>query len=120
MWLAILVPMMPGMSHEGMMEPSDVPPGWTYSPSTYLQRLPIIALGAVGFFIAGWLAAYQLGHVDNVWEPFFSGDAGRNGTEFIITSEVSRAWPIADGGLGAVSRSEEHTSELQSLMRISY
>ncbi|PXX95795.1 NAD-dependent epimerase/dehydratase family protein [Halomonas sp. LBP4] len=100
---AILVPMMPGMSHEGMMDSSDVPPGWSYSPSTYLQRLPIIALGFVGFVIARWLAAYQLGHVDNVWEPFFSGDAARNGTEFVITSEVSRAWPIADGGLGAVS-----------------
>jgi nucleoside-diphosphate-sugar epimerase len=100
---AILVPMMPGMSHEGMMDPSDMPPGWTYSPSTYLQRLPIIALGAIGFVIARTLAAYQLGHIDGVWEPFFPGDAGRNGTEFIITSDVSKAWPIADGGLGAVS-----------------
>jgi hypothetical protein len=31
---AILMPMMPGMSHEGMMDQADVPPGWTYSPST--------------------------------------------------------------------------------------
>lgn len=100
---AILVPMMPGMSHEGMMDPSDRPPGWTYSPSTYLQRLPIVALGALGFFIARTLAAYQLGHIDGVWEPFFSGEAGRNGTEYIITSHVSQAWPIADGGLGAVT-----------------
>ncbi|HEY8130772.1 MAG TPA: NAD-dependent epimerase/dehydratase family protein [Thermoanaerobaculia bacterium] len=100
---AILVPMMPGMSHEGMMDSSDKPLGWTYSPSTYLQRLPIVALGAFGFFIARTLAAYQLGHIDGVWEPFFSGEAGRNGTEFIITSQVSKAWPIADGGLGAVT-----------------
>ncbi len=100
---SILVPMMPGMSHEGMMDPSDMPAGWTYSPSTYLQRLPIVALGAFGFFIARTLAAYQLGHIDGVWEPFFSGDAMRNGTEFIITSHVSKAWPIADGGLGAVT-----------------
>jgi nucleoside-diphosphate-sugar epimerase len=100
---AILVPMMPGMSHEGMMDSSDKPVGWTYSPSTYLQRLPIVALGAFGFFIARTLAAYQLGHIDGVWEPFFSGDASRNGTEFIITSSVSKAWPIADGGLGAVT-----------------
>jgi nucleoside-diphosphate-sugar epimerase/uncharacterized membrane protein len=100
---AILVPMMPGMSHEGMMDDSDMPPGWSYSPSTYLQRLPIVALGAVGFFIARTLAAYQLGHIDGVWEPFFSGDTTRNGTEFIITSQVSKAWPIADGGLGAVT-----------------
>jgi nucleoside-diphosphate-sugar epimerase/uncharacterized membrane protein len=100
---AILVPMMPGMSHEGMMDPSDMPPGWSYSPSTYLQRLPIIALGAIGFVIARVLAAYQLGHIDAVWEPFFAGDEARNGTEFIITSDVSRAWPIADGGLGATT-----------------
>ncbi|WP_163269926.1 SPW repeat domain-containing protein [Chelativorans alearense] len=100
---SILVPMMPGMSHEGMMDESDMPPGWTYCPSTYLQRLPIIALGAIGFVIARALAAYQLGHIDYVWEPFFSGEGDRNGTEFIITSDVSRAWPIADGGLGATS-----------------
>jgi nucleoside-diphosphate-sugar epimerase len=100
---AILVPMMPGMSHEGMMDSSDMPPGWTYSPSTYLQRLPIIALGAIGFVISRVLAAYQLGHIDGVWEPFFSGDAVRNGTEYIITSDVSKGWPIADGGLGATT-----------------
>ncbi|HEX8009887.1 MAG TPA: Cu(I)-responsive transcriptional regulator [Casimicrobiaceae bacterium] len=69
---AILVPMMPGMSREGMMDSSDTPTGWTYSPSTYLQRLPIVALGAVGFFIARTLAAYQLGHIDGVWEPLNS------------------------------------------------
>src|SRR3546814_10539427 len=28
--------------------------------------------------------------------------------------------PVARGGVGCVGRSEEHTSELQSLMRISY
>lgn len=100
---SILVPMMPGMSHEGMMDDSEMPPGWTYCPSTYLQRLPIVALGAVGFVIARILAAYQLGHVEGVWEPFFQGQGGENGTEFIITSDVSKAWPIADGGLGATT-----------------
>jgi nucleoside-diphosphate-sugar epimerase len=100
---AILVPMMPGMSMQGMMDESDLPIGWTYSPSTYLQRLPIIALGAIGLLIARHLAAYQLGHIDAAWEPFFSGSGGRNGTETIITSDVSKAWPVADGGLGAVA-----------------
>jgi hypothetical protein len=100
---SILVPMMPGMSHESMMDESDVPIGWSYCPSTYLQRLPIIALGAIGFFIARELAAYQMGHVDGIWEPFFAGQGGLNGTEFIVTSDVSKAWPIPDGGLGAVS-----------------
>jgi nucleoside-diphosphate-sugar epimerase len=100
---SVLVPMMPGMSHEGMMDESTVPPGWTYSPSSWLQRLPIIALGFFGFLIARYLAAYQLGQIPAVWEPFFSGEGGKNGTEFIITSDVSRAWPIADAGLGATS-----------------
>jgi nucleoside-diphosphate-sugar epimerase/uncharacterized membrane protein len=91
---AILVP---------MMDESDLPVGWTYSPSTYLQRLPIVALGFVGFIVARQLTAYQLGHVNGVWEPFFAGAGGRNGTEAIVTSDVSKAWPIADAGLGAVS-----------------
>jgi uncharacterized membrane protein len=101
--LAVLVPMMPGMSMEGMMGGPDIPPGWTYCPSTWAQRLPIIVMGAVGFLIARDLAAYQMGHVDSVWDPFFGGTGGRNGTETIITSAVSKAWPIPDGGLGAVA-----------------
>jgi len=100
---AILVPMMPGMSMAGMMDESDLPPGWSYSPSTYLQRLPIIALGAVGLLISRHLAAYQLGHIDGAWEPFFAGAGSRNGTETIITSDVSKAWLVADAGLGAVT-----------------
>lgn len=75
----------------------------TYSPSTYLQRLPIIALGVLGFFIARYLAAYQMGHVDHIIEPFFVGVGELNGTETIITSDVSKSWPIPDAGLGAVT-----------------
>ena len=100
---SILVPMMPGMSMESMMDKSDIPIGWTYSPSTYLQRLPIIVLGAIGFLISRHLAAYQLGHINAAWEPFFAGEGHLNGTEAIITSNVSKAWPVADGGLGAVT-----------------
>lgn len=36
-------------------------------------------------------------------EPFFASPTELNGTEYIITSDVSKAWPIADGGLGAMS-----------------
>lgn len=95
---SILVPMMPGMGHEAMAEPASIPAGWDYSPSTWSQRLPIIALAFVGFFIARYLAAYQLGHIDSVWDPLF-GD----GTRRVITSDVSHAWPVADAGLGAAS-----------------
>ena len=100
--LAVLIPMMPGMSMEGMMGKPDIPPGWAYNPASWLQRTPIAVLALTGFFIARYMAAYQLGHIDNQWEPFFAGANGLNGTETIITSSVSKAWPIADGGLGAV------------------
>lgn len=102
---SVLVPMMPGMSMAGMMDPKVVPPGWTYCPSTGAQRLPIAALGLIGLLISRMLTAYQLGHVDYAWEPFFAGNPldPKNGTEEIITSAVSKAWPIPDAGLGAVS-----------------
>ncbi|MBI2791818.1 MAG: NAD-dependent epimerase/dehydratase family protein [Gammaproteobacteria bacterium] len=101
--LSILIPMMPGMSMKGMMDSNAIPPGWSYSPSTWAQRLPIIAMGLIGFLIARQLTAYQLGHISAVWEPFFSGESGLNGTETIITSDVSKAWPVPDAGLGAMA-----------------
>ena len=103
---AVLVPMMPGMSMEAMMGKPDIPPGWSYTPSSWLQRMPIAVLALFGFFVARYLGGYQLGHVDGVWEPFFAGSGETksvmNGTESIITSYVSKAWPIPDGALGAV------------------
>ena len=68
--------------------------------------MPIAVLALFGLFVARYLGAYQLGHVDGVWEPFFAGSGETrgvmNGTESIITSYVSKAWPIPDGALGAV------------------
>jgi hypothetical protein len=108
---AVLVPMMPGMSMQAMALGPDVPPGWDYSPSDWLQRLPIIGFAAVGFFIARYLTAYQLGHLPGAWDPFFGSEApNENGTEFIVTSYVSAAWPIPDAGLGAVSYALEALS----------
>jgi len=104
--LSVLIPMMPGMSMAGMMGGPDVPPGWAYTPSSWLQRMPIGVLALIGFLISRILGAYQLGHLDSVWEPFFAGSGATkgvmNGTEAIITSDMSKAWPIPDGALGAI------------------
>ena len=96
--LSILVPMMPGMAHHmAMMKPGpEIPPGWTYNPSTWHQRAPMIVLAFLGWLISRYLAAYQLGYITDVWEPFF-GD----GTVRVLTSDMSRMWPISDAGLGA-------------------
>src|SRR3546814_1596001 len=90
--------MMPGMSMQGMMQKAAVPPGWDYNPSTWLQRLPIAILAVIGILLARYLAAYQLGHTANAWDPFFGTQP--NGTETIITSDMSRAWPVSDAGVG--------------------
>lgn len=81
----------------------EVPPGWSFNPSAWTQRLPIILLAIVGLLFSRYLAAYQMGHLDSVWEPFFAGSVSdpQNGTEEIITSSVSEAWPVPDAALGA-------------------
>ena len=94
---SVLIPMMPGMSMAGMMGGPDIPPGWAYTPASWLQRMPIAVFAVIGFFIARHMAAYQLGYIDHAWDPFF-----KTGTETIITSNASKAWPVADAGLGAV------------------
>lgn len=97
---AVLIPMMPSrVHHQVMMTPGpDTPPGWSYNPSGWMQRGPIIAMAFVGFFLSRYLAAYQLGHIEDAWDPFF-GD----GTRRVLDSEVSKAWPVSDAGLGAAS-----------------
>ena len=93
--LAPGMPMAPGMT----MEPGpDVPPGWSYNPSSWPQRAPIIALALLGFFLARQMAAFQLRHVATLADPFFG-----LGTQRVLTSDVSRAFPIPDAGLGAVA-----------------
>ena len=93
--LAPGMPMAPGMS----MEPGpDVPPGWSYNPSSWPQRAPIIALALVGFFLSRQMTSFQLQHITSFIDPFF-GD----GTVRVLTSDVSRAFPIPDAGLGAVA-----------------
>lgn len=94
--LAVAIPAPPGISPAARGGGPDAPPGWDYSPSGWTNRIPIIALAFVGLFISRYLAAYQLGHIDAVWDPWF-GD----GSERIVTSSVSEAWPVADAGLGA-------------------
>jgi hypothetical protein len=97
---SVLIPMMPSRVHHRVMTTPgpDIPPGWSYNPSDWIQRGPIIAMAFVGFFLSRYLAAYQLGHIGAAWDPIF-GD----GTVRVLDSDVSRAWPVSDAGLGAAS-----------------
>jgi uncharacterized membrane protein len=73
------------------------PPGWSYDPSSWSQRLPLVGAALVGFAIATYLALFQWKVVDGVWEPFFG-----EGSRRILTSGVSRILPIPDAALGAL------------------
>jgi len=103
---SLLVRPFPAMSPTAAMSGPEVPPGWDFSPSSWFQRAPIILLAFIGFYISRYMTAYQLGHIDAVWDPFFGGyipQDGKNGTEEIITSSISKAWPVPDAGLGALT-----------------
>ncbi|MEO3386934.1 NAD-dependent epimerase/dehydratase family protein [Mesorhizobium sp. CAU 1741] len=99
---ALAVRPTPGISPVAEMTGPNIPPGWSYNPSGWLQRAPIILLAFVGLYFSRYLAAYQLGHIEAAWDPFFPGTVpGKNGSEDIVTSSVSEAWPVPDAGAGA-------------------
>ena len=89
------------------MHGPDVPPGWTYSPSSWAQRVPVLVLSALSFFLARYMAAFQLGHITAAWDPIFG-----TGTETVLGSSVSQAFPVSDAGLGAYSYLIEFLSAL--------
>lgn len=74
----------------------DIPPGWSYNPASWPQRLPIIGVALVGFLIAGYLSLYQWGVFSTVWDPFFA-----EGSRKILHSSISRILPVPDAALGA-------------------
>ncbi len=92
----------PGSSAIAALTGPTIPPGWSYNPSGWSQRMPIIVLAVLGLYVSRYLAGYQLGHIPGVWDPFFAGSPTdpRNGTEEIITSWVSTALPVSDAALG--------------------
>ena len=96
--LIVFVLLMPGMPGMNMLPGPDVPPGWSYNPSSWPQRAPIIALALVGFLLSRYMAGYQLGYIGSIWDPFF-GD----GTQRVLNSDVSRAFPISDAGFGGIA-----------------
>lgn len=90
--------LIPGMPHTMEEKGHGIPPGWRYNPSSWIQRIPIIALAFLGWMISKALAAYQLGYVDTIWDPVFG-----SGTKDVITSNISKMLPVPDAGLGALA-----------------
>jgi len=74
-----------------------LPKGWSYNPSSWSHRIPTALLAMLCWFFSRYMAAFQLGYIDSIWDPFFAG-----GTVQVITSTISKNFPVSDAGLGAV------------------
>lgn len=97
--LTVLIPGMPNMPMFMQHGPA-TPPGWSYNPSSWPQRWAMILLGFLGFVVSRYLAMYQLGYSQTVWDPFFGFETG---TERVLDSKMSHSLPVSDAGLGTIS-----------------
>jgi len=90
------------------------PPGWSYNPSSWGQRLPLVGVAAAGFLIAMYLSLYQWRVFGRVWDPFFRSSLPQygNGSERILNTFVSRLLPVPDAFLGALGYGADMISGL--------
>lgn len=95
--LTVLIPGMPNMMMHMEMGPT-TPPGWSYNPSSWPQRWIMIVLAFAGWIVSRYLSAFQLGYIDQAWDPFF-GISSEN----VLNSKMSHSMPISDAGFGAIA-----------------
>ncbi len=91
---SILLAKVPGEVDAG----PKVPQGWSYNPSSFIQRLPVAFLAFLCFLFSRYMASFQLGYITSVYDPLFD-----KGTYFVITSNISKAFPVSDAGLGSAA-----------------
>lgn len=84
------------------LELSAVPQPWERNPSRWSKRVCIGLLAAVAAGIATYMALYQWGLIDRVWDPLFGSQSQR-----VLDSSVSRTirrWVgVPDAALGALA-----------------
>lgn len=95
--LNMLVPNMPGIYLVRTTGPVK-PPGWSYNPSSWEERIPVLTIAWLGFFVARYLATFQLKFIHYIPDPFFG-----TGTMDVIDSDLSKSFPVSDAALGAFS-----------------
>jgi hypothetical protein len=90
--LSVIIPGSPGIIESG----PEVPHDWSYNPSSWLQRLPLVSLSFFSFLIARFLLAFQLGYIPSIWEPFFD-----EATAKMLSSYVAVLLPFPESGLAS-------------------
>ena len=79
-----------------MAQDGSIPPGWTYNPSAWRERWPLIVLAAIGLFASLYIALTQVGVFPSMWDPFF----GSASAHAVTHSAIARLSPAPDGWLG--------------------
>lgn len=75
-----------------------IPIGWNHNPSDWAERVVALVFVLTGFGIAVYLALFQLGFLDSVWEPIFGQGANR-----VLHSPLTRKLAVPDAALGALA-----------------
>ncbi len=77
-------------------------PPFDYNPSSWSQRIPIAVIASFGVVISTYLALYEWGLIDGVWDPIFGVQS-----EQVLTSSVAKTmhywFVIPDAALGAIA-----------------
>ena len=79
------------------IDSTGIPPGWSYNPSEWRERCPLVAGASMGLLLALYLGTYQLRLIPSIWDPFFSSAS----SEAVLNSPIAKALPIPDAFLGA-------------------
>ena len=86
------------LPEEKIEKSGNIPPRMDHNPSSWSRRVAIAFLALGAHLSARYMASYQLGYIDTIWDPVF--DDGK-GTWYVITSDISKMFPVSDAGLGA-------------------
>ncbi len=80
-----------------------VPPGWSYNPSSWGERIPLVVLSVIGLGLSWYLAMNQLGLIPPVWDPFF----GTASSMAVLHSVVDKYTIVPDAALGFLGYSAD-------------
>ena len=84
---------------DGAMHVSPRP--WGYNPSRWGERLTIAGLALLAAAVSAYMALFQYGAIESVWDPFFGGQTLR-----VLDSDAShrmaRWFRMPDAALGAL------------------
>jgi len=79
-----------------------IPQPWNYNPSCWGERVTIAVLAMIACGISAYMALFQLGLTDEVWDPVFGLQTAQV-LDSALSHAMSRWFRIPDALLGAIA-----------------